>query len=179
MERREWHVKFWFTISMSRNREWARGSDVASMIPSKASVWWRRASIASMYPLGGPRFRDGPRKVQAMTVDEHLVWLWTKKKKKKREKSAPTIATKTSHYAGAFIENVGGLDSRVPSITQLLHGSSGPERSHLHLDLRHWSQAVERFLVTYKVECDASHLCCCASSLCVHGHYKQQDLEGP
>jgi hypothetical protein len=24
--------------------------------------------MASMYPLGGPRFRDGPRKVQAIQV---------------------------------------------------------------------------------------------------------------
>lgn len=30
--------------------------------------------MASMYPLGGPRFRDGPRKVQAVTVNEYLVW---------------------------------------------------------------------------------------------------------
>ena len=62
-----------FTFSKSRNRERARGSDVASMIPSNASVWWRRASIASIYPLGGPRFRDGPRKVQAVAFNEHLV----------------------------------------------------------------------------------------------------------
>ena len=61
-----------FTFSISRNKDCARGSDVASMIPIKASVWWRRASIASIYPLGGPRFRDGPRKVQAMAFNEHL-----------------------------------------------------------------------------------------------------------
>lgn len=27
-------------------------------------------------------------------------------------------------------------------MTQFLHGSLGPARSHLHLDFRHWSQAV-------------------------------------
>lgn len=41
-----------------------------------------------------------------------------------------------------------GWHSRVPSITQLLQGSSGAGRSHLHFDLRHWSQAVWQ---TYQV----------------------------
>ena len=73
IERKEMTCEVLFTFSMSRNKECARGSLVASMIPSKASVWWRRASIASIYPLGGPRFRDGPRKVQAVTFNEHRV----------------------------------------------------------------------------------------------------------
>jgi hypothetical protein len=32
--------------------------------PMMASAWCRRASIASMYPFGGPRLRDGPSEVQ-------------------------------------------------------------------------------------------------------------------
>jgi hypothetical protein len=32
-------------------------------------------------------------------------------------------------------------DARVPRTMQLLHGSRALERSHLHLDLRHWSHA--------------------------------------
>lgn len=35
-------------------------------------------------------------------------------------------------------------DSRVPSMMQALHGSFSDDLSHLHLDLRHWSQATPR-----------------------------------
>ena len=50
--------------------EGAEGADDASArrMPTSASVWCRRDSIASMYPFGGPRLRDGPRKVQAAGV---------------------------------------------------------------------------------------------------------------
>ena len=107
------------------------------MIPSKASVWWRRASIASIYPLGGPRFRDGPRKVQAVAFNEHFV-LILRGYKNKNEKSAPSIAiAKYWRDHNAQTTPIGLSDSRVPSIAQLLHSSSDPERSHLHLDLRH------------------------------------------
>ena len=88
----------WFTFSMSRSRDCARGSDVASIIPSNASVWWRRASIASMYPLGGPRFRDGPRKVQAAAVNEHFLWYWlTGMKKEKKGKMAVKSSSRCDH----------------------------------------------------------------------------------
>jgi hypothetical protein len=35
-------------------------------------------------------------------------------------------------------------DSRVPNMMQALHGSFSDDLSHLHLDLRHWSQAMLR-----------------------------------
>jgi hypothetical protein len=35
-------------------------------------------------------------------------------------------------------------DSRVPNMMQALHGSFSDDLSHLHLDLRHWSQATTR-----------------------------------
>lgn len=38
-------------------------------------------------------------------------------------------------------EQQNGNNVRTESMIQLLHASSLP-RSHLHLDLRHWSQAV-------------------------------------
>ena len=64
---------------MSSRRDLARGSFVASMIPTKASVWCNRASIASMYPLGGPRFRDGPKKVHAIEVQVSVLPMTTKR----------------------------------------------------------------------------------------------------
>jgi len=65
-------------------------SSTASRTPSKASVWCSRASIASIYPLGGPRFREGPRNVHAtdpetirnmdrrMTRDYHVSNCWVR-----------------------------------------------------------------------------------------------------
>jgi hypothetical protein len=50
---------------MSCNKDWARLSVVVSMMPISASVWCSLASMASIYPFGGPRFRDGPRKVHS------------------------------------------------------------------------------------------------------------------
>ena len=43
----------------------ALSASTAKRIPRSASVWCSRASMASMYPLGGPRFREGPKKVHA------------------------------------------------------------------------------------------------------------------
>jgi len=71
--------------------------------------------MASMYPFGGPRFRDGPRKVQASERHQRT--------------AEPTSDRK-------------GLP--VPSMRQFLQASFGLARSHLHLDLRHWSQANGR-----------------------------------
>jgi len=64
--------------------------------------------MASMYPFGGPRLRDGPRNVQA-EIDG----------------------------IRASQDRRGGDDSRVPRTIQLLQGSPGAECSHLHFDLRH------------------------------------------
>lgn len=135
-------VKFYFTFSISRNKDCARESDVASMIPIKASVWWRRASIASIYPLGGPRFRDGPRKVQAVAFNEYLVWYYGIQKIKIKMDSKYSNTKILERCGGTTLWSIASrVYSRVPSIAQLLHSSLGPERSHLHLDLRHWSQA--------------------------------------
>ncbi len=39
-------------------------------------------------------------------------------------------------------------DSRVPNMMQALHGSFADVLSHLHLDLRHWSQARSRTVLS-------------------------------
>ena len=54
----------------------ARGSRVARRMPRRASVWCRRASMASMYPFGGPRLREGPRKVHAVGEGRVSVLRW-------------------------------------------------------------------------------------------------------
>lgn len=53
-----------FALSSPDDEDWDEERDM--MIPRSASVWCRRASIASMYPLGGPRLREGPRNVHAV-----------------------------------------------------------------------------------------------------------------
>ena len=64
--------------------------------------------------------------------------------KNNNEKLAPSIkipiywrVAEGSNAQTLVLNMEGLLDSRVPSIAQLLHSSLGPERSHLHLDLRH------------------------------------------
>jgi hypothetical protein len=40
-----------------------------------------------------------------------------------------------------WTQRIRSEDVRVPSMMQALQGSEGELRSHLHLDLRHWSHA--------------------------------------
>ena len=120
------------TCAISSKRDLARLSFVARIIPSKASVWCSRASIASMYPLGGPRFLDGPRKVQA------------------------ELKSMINLKERGVIRN-----AQDPLTTQFLQGSLGFERSHLHLDFRHWSQAVKKYLFVKQDQNDMTYLCYC------------------
>ena len=53
------------TSLRSSRSVFARVSLLAMRMLMRASVWCSRASIASMYPFGGPRFLDGPKKVHA------------------------------------------------------------------------------------------------------------------
>jgi hypothetical protein len=87
--------------------------------------------MASMYPFGGPRLREGPKNVhafQSTVVSKRLVLFATARK---MSKGKSTTAMRRGRKR----------DSRVPSMMQLLQGSLGVDRSHLHFDLRHWSQA--------------------------------------
>ena len=87
--------------------------------------------MASMYPFGGPRLREGPKNVHAVqstVVSKRLTLFATARE---MSKGAPTTAMRKGRRR----------DSRVPSMMQLLQGSLGLDLSHLHFDLRHWSQA--------------------------------------
>src|SRR5882757_9666146 len=55
-------------INITRTHVSPCSASTASRTPRRASVWCSRVSMASIYPLGGPRLREGPRNVHAAHV---------------------------------------------------------------------------------------------------------------